>query len=108
MIDIASSLFQIERRVNQKKDDAYKEEILGLLNQLARSEHEKSEYNALVRDLRNGTKKLSDVQVMDDDSIRYVDQAELTKEEIPCNPVMAEGIAKAKNGQKEPAIAAKS
>ena len=108
MIDIASSLFQIERRVNQKKDDAYKEEILGLLNQLARSEHEKSEYNALVRDLRNGTKKLSDVQVMDDDSIRYIDRAEVTKEEIPCNPVMAEGIAKSKNGQKETASAAKS
>ena len=108
MIDIASSLFQIERRVNQKKDDAYKEEILGLLNQLARSEHEKSEYNALVRDLRDGTKKLSDIQVMEDGSIRYLGQAELTKEEIPCNPAMAEGIAKAKNGQKEPAIAAKS
>ena len=108
MIDIASSLFQIERRVNQKKDDAYKEEIVSLLNQVARSEHEKSEYNALIRDLRNGTKKLSDVQVMDDDSIRYIDRAEVTKEEIPCNPVMAEGIAKAKNGQKETASAAKS
>ena len=108
MIDIASSLFQIERRVNQKKDDAWMEEAQKLLNQLARSEHEKSEYNALVRDLRNGTKKLSDVQVMDDDSIRYIDQAEVTKEEIPCNPDMAESIAKAKNGQKETAIAAKS
>ena len=108
MIDIASSLFQIGRRVNQKKDDAYKEEIVSLLNQVARSEHEKSEYNALIRDLRNGTKKLSDVQVMDDDSIRYIDRAEVTKEEIPCNPVMAEGIAKAKNGQKETASAAKS
>jgi len=108
MIDIASSLFQIERRVNQKKDDAYKEEIVSLLNQVARSEHEKSEYNALIRDLRNGTKKLSDVQVMDDDSIRYIDRAEVTKEEIPCNPVMAEGIAKSKNGQKETASAAKS
>ena len=108
MIDIASNLFQIERRVNQKKDDAYKEEIVSLLNQVARSEHEKSEYNALIRDLRNGTKKLSDVQVMDDDSIRYIDRAEVTKEEIPCNPVMAEGIAKSKNGQKETASAAKS
>ncbi len=108
MIDIASSLFQIERRVNQKKDDAYKEEIVSLLNQVARSEHEKSEYNALIRDLRNGTKKLSDVQVMDDDSIRYIDRAEVTKEEIPCNPDMAESIAKLKNGQKETASAAKS
>ena len=108
MIDIASSLFQIERRVNQKKDDAYKEEIVSLLNQVARSEHEKSEYNALIRDLRNGTKKLSDVQVMDDDSIRYIDRAEVTKEEIPCNPAMAESIAKSKNGQKETASAAKS
>ena len=108
MIDIASSLFQIERRVNQKKDDAYKEEIVSLLNQVARSEHEKSEYNALIRDLRNGTKKLSDVQVMDDDSIRYIDRAEVTKEEIPCNPAIAERIAKSKNGQKETASAAKS
>ena len=108
MIDIASSLFQIERRVNQKKDDAYKEEIVSLLNQVARSEHEKSEYNVLIRDLRNGTKKLSDVQVMDDDSIRYIDRAEVTKEEIPCNPVMAEGIARSKNGQKETASAAQS
>ena len=108
MIDIASSLFQIERRVNQKKDDAYKEEIVSLLNQVARSEHEKSEYNALIRDLRNGTKKLSDVQVMDDDSIRYIDRAEVTKEEIPCNPAIAESIAKSKNGQKETASAAKS
>ena len=108
MIDIASSLFQIERRVNQKKDDAYKEEIVSLLNQVARSEHEKSEYNALIRDLRNGTKKLSDVQVMDDDSIRYIDRAEVSKEEIPCNPVMAESIARSKNGQKETASAAKS
>ena len=108
MIDIASSLFQIERRVNQKKDDAYKEEIVSLLNQVARSEHEKSEYNALIRDLRNGTKKVSDVQVMDDDSIRYIDRAEVTKEEIPCNPAMAESIARSKNGQKETASAAKS
>ena len=108
MIDIASSLFQIERRVNQKKDDAYKEEIVSLLNQVARSEHEKSEYNALVRALRDGTKNLSDIQIMEDGSIRYIDRAEVTKKEIPCNPAMAEGIAKAKNGQKEPASAAKS
>ena len=108
MLDITSSLFQIERRVNQKKDDAYKEEVLSLLNQLARCEHEKSEYNALIRALRDGTKNLSDIQVMEDGSIRYIDRAEVTREEIPCNPAMAEGIAKAKNGQKETASAAKS
>ena len=108
MIDIASSLFQIERRVNQKKDDAWMEEAQNLLNQLARSEHEKSEYNALVRALRDGTKNLSDIQIMEDGSIRYIDRAEVTKEEIPCNPVMAESIARSKNGQKETASAAKS
>ncbi len=47
MIDIASSLFQIERRVNQKKDDAWMEEAQNLLNQLARSEHEKSNITPL-------------------------------------------------------------
>ena len=108
MLDITSSLFQIERRVNQKKDDAYKEEVLSLLNQLARCEHEKSEYNALIRALRDGTKNLSDIQVMEDGSIRYIDRAEVTREEIPCNPAMAEGIAKAKNGQRETASVAKS
>ena len=108
MLDITSSLFQIERRVNQKKDDAYKEEVLSLLNQLARCEHEKSEYNALIRALRDATKNLSDIQVMEDGSIRYIDRAEVTREEIPCNPAMAEGIAKAKNGQRETASVAKS
>ena len=72
MPDIFNALSQITQRVEAKKDEAYAQEIQSLLMQLAKSEHEKSEYNMLVRDLCNGHKDLKDIQIMEDGTIRFL------------------------------------
>jgi hypothetical protein len=75
MPDIFNALFQATKRVEAKKDEAYAQEIQSLLMQLAKSEHEKSDYNMLVRDLRNGSKLLKDIQIMEDGTIRFLASA---------------------------------
>jgi len=72
MSDIFNALSQITQRVEAKKDEAYAQEIQSLLMQLAKSEHEKSEYNMLVRDLCNGHKDLKDIQIMEDGTIKFL------------------------------------
>ena len=104
MPDIFNALFQITRRVEAKKDEAYAQEIQNLLMQLAKSEHEKSEYNTLVRDLRNGDKSLKDIQIMEDGTVRFLASAPASVDDlqagdvVPCDPKIAENFAKIKKG----------
>ena len=104
MSDIFNALFQITQRVEAKKDEAYVQEIQSLLMQLAKSEHEKSAYNMLVRDLCNGHKDLKDIQIMEDGTIRFLASAPSSVDDlqsgdvVPCNPIIAENIAKSKKG----------
>ena len=82
MPDIFNALFQVTKRVEAKKDEAYAQEIQSLLMQLAKSEHEKSDYNMLVRDLRSGNKSLKDIQIMEDGTIRFLASAPAAVEDL--------------------------
>ena len=101
MPDIFNALFQITRRVEAKKDEAYAQEIQNLFMQLAKSEHEKSEYNMLVRDLCNGHKDLKDIQIMEDGTIKFLISATAsvdylqTGDIVPCDPNITENLARA-------------
>ena len=101
MPDIFNALFQITQRVEAKKDEAYAQEIQSLLTQLAKSEHEKSEYNMLVRDLCNGHKDLKDIQIMEDGAIRFLASATASVDDlqaggiVTCDPNITENLARA-------------
>ena len=101
MSDIVNALSQIVRRVEAKKDEAYVQELHVLLMELAKSEHEKSEYNMLVRDLCNGHKALKDIQIMEDGAIRFLASATASVDDLqagdiaPCDPNITENFARA-------------
>ena len=101
MPDIFNALFQITQRVEAKKDEVYVQEIQSLLMQLAKSEHEKSEYNMLVRDLCNGHKDLKDIQIMEDGTIRFLISSTASVDDlqtgdiVPCDPNITENLARA-------------
>ena len=101
MADAVNELFQLIRRVEAKKDEVYVQEIQSLLMQLAKSEHEKSEYNMLVRDLCNGHKALKDIQIMEDGAIRFLASATASVDDlqagdiVTCDPNITENFARA-------------
>ena len=95
MPDIFNALFQVTKRVEAKKDEAYAQEIQSLLMQLAKSEHEKSDYNMLVRDLRNGSKLLKDIQIMEDGTIRFLASAPAAVDDLQDGDIVDEEDASA-------------
>lgn len=101
---VINELFELIQRVGAKKEEAYALEIQALLMKLATSQQESAEYNALIKDLRNGVRLLKDIQIMDDGAVRVLAKASASVEDLqagdvmPCNPMMAENIAKSKKG----------
>jgi len=103
---VINELFELIQRVGAKKEEAYALEIQALLMKLATSQQESAEYNALIKDLRNGVRLLKDIQIMDDGAVRVLAKASASAsvedlqagDVMPCNPMMAENIAKSKKG----------
>ena len=61
-------------------------------------------YNQVIQGLRSGELSWDRVQIMETGQLKILDEAPAMPEavSIPCNPEIADSIAKSKNGKKEP------
>jgi len=89
-VDIASSLFQIKKKVAEATEQAWEIECQKLLVELNRTAGYGGSLEALLKEVHEGTKTKADYQVMQDGSIRPVapppappDLGEVTVPETP-------------------------
>jgi FtsZ-binding cell division protein ZapB len=81
-------------------------ELKSALNQLTQQVRRDVDfYNQVIQGLRSGELPWDRVQIMETGQLKILDEAPAMPEaiSIPCNPEIADSIAKSKNGKKETA-----
>ena len=80
-VDIASSLFQIKKKVAEATEQAWEIECQKLLVELNRTAGYGGGLEALLKEIHEGTKTKADYQVLQDDSIRPIEPPPTLPEE---------------------------
>ena len=80
-VDIASSLFQIKKKVAEATEQAWEIECQKLLVELNRTAGYGGGLEALLKEIHEGTKTRADYQVLQDDSIRTIEPPPTLPEE---------------------------
>ena len=80
-VDIASSLFQIKKKVAEATEQAWEIECQKLLVELNRTAGYGGVLEALLKDIHEGTKTKASYQVMQDGSIRPIEPPPTSTEE---------------------------
>ena len=100
-VDIASSLFQIKKKVAEATEQAWEIECQKLLMEFSRATAYGGGLEALLKELQAGTKTLADYQIMQDGSIRPVDPAPVVPEVVMGHEPEKDNTNKSKNRDKE-------
>ena len=81
-VDIASSLFQIKKKVAEATEQAWEIECQKLLVEFNRTAAYGGGLEALLKEIHEGTKTRADYQVLQDDSIRPIAPPPTSTEEV--------------------------